>query len=183
MGLNPSAFAVSELRARGLAFIAVGIVLAAADAALHGPGLLAEVIAGAVVVGGLMYWVVQGRIGSVLAQAGAVRAAVSEPAVDTQFRVVYQLAPVVAVLLLLDFAFGHVASIAGIPLGAGIALLVDSARLKTWEGLNSLRLLHQLTPGGSDWARWMGALRPADYSLCANAGVTPAMTGTSAKRI
>ncbi len=181
--MNPSAFAVSELRARGVTLVAVGLVLAAANAALHGTGLLAEVIAGALVFGGLVYWTVQGRIGSVLAQAGAVRAAVSEPPVDTQWRVVSQLAPIVVVLLALDFALGHIASLAGIPLGMGIGLLIDSARLKSWEGVNSLRLLHQLSPGAVSWARWLGAVNPADYSLCAQAGVTPAMTGTSAKRI
>ena len=181
--MNPSAFAVSELRVRGVMLVLVGVMLAAANAVLHGTGLLAEVIAGAVVFGGLMYWSVQNRLGSVLAQAGAVRAAVSEPVVDTQWRAVYQMAPAVLVVLLLDLAVGHIASIAGIPLGVGIALVVDSVRLRTWEGINSLRLLHQISPGAVSSARWIGALNPDDYALCADAGVTPAMTGTSAKRI
>ncbi len=183
MGIKPSAFAVSELRARGVTLVAVGLILAVADAALHGTGLLAEVLAGALIFGGLVYWTVQGRIGTLLAQAGAVRAAVSEPAVDTQWRAVQQLAPAVVVLLVLNFVVGQLASLAGIPLGIGIALLVDSERLKSWEGLNALRLLHQLPSGSVNWARWIGVVDPADYSLCAQAGVTPAMAGTSAKRI
>lgn len=183
MGMNLSAFTVSELRARGLALAGLGLLLAALDAVMHGTGRLAEVVVAALIFGSLMYWTAQGAIGSVLARAGAVRAAVSEPAVDTQWRAVSQLAPFALIFLGVDLAVGRVASLAGIPLGVGVALLVDSARLSTWEGLNSLRLLHQIPTGLVPWSRRFGAPDPADYALCAQAGVTPAVTPTSAGRI
>jgi hypothetical protein len=183
MGMNLSAFTVSELRARGLTLSAFGVLLGALDAVLYGTGRLAEVIVAAVIFGALMYVMMQSAIGSVLAQAGAVRAAVSEPAVDTHWRAVSQLAPLALALLLVDLAVGHVATLAGMPLGAGLALLVDSVRLRTWEGLNALRLLHQVPTAPSRWPRWLGVPDPADYALCAQAGVKAAVTPTSAGRI
>jgi hypothetical protein len=183
MGINLSAFTVSELRARGLTLATVGLLIGALDAVLHGTGRLVEVIVAAVIFGGLMSVAMQSAIGLVLARAGAVRAAVSEPAANTHWRAISQLAPLALILLAVDLVVGQVATIAGIPLGVGLALVVDSVRLATWEGLNSLRLLHQLPAGPSSWFRWLGAPNPADYALCTQAGVTPAVTPTSAGRI
>ena len=183
MGTSLSAFAVSELRARGVMLAALGVVLAAAGVALHGASRLEEAFIGAVLFGGWMYWTVRTRIGSVLAQAGPVRAAVSESAADTQWRTVYQTAPALGALLVLAVAFRDIASVAGIPLGVGLALLALSTRLRAWESDNALVLLHQLAPGLGSWSRWLGPPDPADYALCAETGVHPAVTGTSAKRI
>ncbi len=181
MATRLSAFAVSELRARGLMLATLGVVLAAAGAALHGAGRLEEAFVGAVLFGGWMYWTARGRIGWLLAQAGPVRAAVSEPVADTQWRTIYQTAPALVILLLLAIAFANIASVAGLPLGVGVALLVITTRLKAWESENSLLLLHQIPPGLGGWMRWLSAPDPADYALCAETGVTPAMTGTSAR--
>ncbi len=178
MGMNLSAFAVSELRARGLMLVVVACVLATANAVLRGTGALVEVLVGALLFGGWMYWTIRGRMGGVLAQAGPVRSAVSEPSVETEWRAVSQMLPALVILLLVDFAFSAIASVAGIPLGIGIALLVITARLKAWEGQNSVRLLHQLSPGPGSWTRWLGGFNPTEYSLCVDAGITPAMTGT-----
>jgi hypothetical protein len=183
MGVNLTAFAVSELRARGVVLVAIAILLAAANVVLHGTTTLVEVLVGALLVGGGMYWAVRSRMGWVLDQAGTVRAAVAEPAADTEWRSVYQTVPALVILLLVDLVFSAVASIAGIPLGAGIALLVITSRLRTWEGQNSVRLLHQLTPGPGTWTRWLSGFNPAEYSLCSTAGVSPAMAGASANRI
>jgi hypothetical protein len=178
MGLNLSAFAVSELRVRGLMFVLVAVVLAVANTILHGPATLIEVLAGAVVFGGLMYGTVRGRMGGVLAQAGTVHAAVSEPETDTEWRAVSQMLPVLLILLLVDFALSTVASVAGIPLGVGLALVLIATRLKGWEDENAVRLMHQVAPGAGSWTRWLSGLNPAEYSLCAAAGVSPANFGT-----
>jgi hypothetical protein len=178
MGLNLSAFAVSELRVRGLMLVLVAVVLTAANTVLHGTGALLEVVAGAIIFGGAMYGSVRSRMGGVLAQAGTVRAAVSEPEPETEWRAIAQMLPALLIILLADFALSAVASVAGIPLGVGIALAVIATRLRAWENSNSLRLLHQVTPGNGTWTRWLSGLNPAEYSLCAEAGVTPAMTGT-----
>jgi hypothetical protein len=134
---------VRENRLLGLVQLAIGFFFAVAAGVLNPIEAAVGVVAGAVLVGGIA------SMARIRLYARATEAARPAPTDEREEpgayarRLVWPVAAQVALYLVVTAVARTPGLLAGIALGAGIALLVTSRWLERWEDANKVSILHE----------------------------------------